>query len=144
MTDIEQREARNLFDRIRDTCPREAKEEIRQACEERGVSSDLYFSYEFSETHLEILREIWNRWHTTVKYKPGDKVYVIPSERGMSIFPHCIRATVTGISKDSKTGYDLRAFASDLPGIFMFNIWDKDLLPRVGKAKLPVSKLEKV
>lgn len=52
---------------------------------------------------------------------------------------YCIRATVTEITTDG-WGYHLRAFREDLPGIYMFNMWDKDLQPRIDKTKKPTPK----
>lgn len=76
-----------------------------------------------------------NEERTIERFNPGDKVYVVPTE--FTFFPNCIRATVTE-KNDDGWGYRLRAFESDLPGIFMFNIWDKDLQPRESKANKPV------
>ncbi len=74
---------------------------------------------------------------TTDKFKIGDKVYVSPG-RPTYAFTYYIRATVTEVGQDD-WGYRLRAFEQDLPAIYMFNIWDEDLLPRSSKKnkKLP-------
>lgn len=69
------------------------------------------------------------------KFKVGDKVYVVPT--GFTTFKYCIRAVVTEVNDDG-WGYRLKAFLKDLPGVYMFNMWDKDLEPRVGKALKPV------
>lgn len=130
-----QRKAMNLVDYIK-CYGKLAREDLKQSLQNQGLPYDVCFTLDFTEKHLEVIQEVYNRWHTTNNFKAGDKVHVLPSES--SFFPYCIRATVTGISE--KSGYDLRAFESDLPGIYMFNIWDKDLLPRVGKAKMPVPK----
>lgn len=132
-----QRKAMNLVDHIK-CYGKLACEDLKQSFQNQGLPSDVYFTSEFTEKHLEVIQEVYNRWHTTNNFKPGDKVHVVPSDPESSFFPYCIRATVTGISE--KSGYDLRAFQSDLPGIYMFNIWDKDLVPRIGKARMPVPK----
>ena len=74
---------------------------------------------------------------TTSNFKVGDKVYVVPG-RPTFAFTHYIRATITEVGQDG-WGYRLRTFLKDLPGIYMFNIWDEDLLPRTDKSqkKLP-------
>lgn len=58
---------------------------------------------------------------TTINFKVGDKVYVLP-EKPTFPFKNCIRATVTEV-RDDGFGYSLRAFKKDLPGIYMFNIF---------------------
>ena len=40
-----------------------------------------------------------------------------------------IRAIITEID-NTGWGYQLRAFQQDLPGIYMYNVWDVDLIPR--------------
>ena len=72
-----------------------------------------------------------NDIQTTCDFKVGDKVYVNPGNRvegGEEHFECYIRAKITGI--DEKQGYLLKAFKQDLPGVYMYNIWDKDLIPR--------------
>jgi hypothetical protein len=64
------------------------------------------------------------------KYKVGDKVYVHPGESSRVCY---IRATITELDDGVFGGYELRAFEQDLPGIFMFNVWDDELLPRDSK-----------
>lgn len=71
---------------------------------------------------------------TANKFKVGDKVHVDPGE--YSGFEHYIRATITKVENDEK-GYWLRAFGKDLPGIWMFNVWDKDLTTRSSRARKP-------
>ena len=73
------------------------------------------------------------RVKTNTQYKVGDKVYVHPCiGEESSFFKYYIRATITDL--DERFGYLLRAFKEDLPGIYMFNIWDVDLLPRSDKS----------
>jgi hypothetical protein len=112
-----------------------AKDDFARLCRERGISDDLYWVSKFTKEHLKVCEEVWNLWHTTTKFKVGDKVHVVPTQP--TLFTHCIRATVTEVNDDG-WGYRLRAFESDLPGIYMFNMWDKDLQPRVGKTRKPV------
>lgn len=69
---------------------------------------------------------------TNQKFKVGDKVHVHAGEY-TETYKHYIRATITGI--DEKMGYLLRAFEKDLPGIYMFNVWDSQLVYRTGKAR---------
>jgi hypothetical protein len=127
-----QEEAINLIDQIK-MCGKAARADLNRMCKERGIE-DACFSHEFTELHLEIAKEVFNLWHTTKNFKVGDKVYVVPLTP--TVMDTCIRATVTEITDDG-WGYHLRAFESDLPGIFMFNIWDKDLHPRTSKAIKP-------
>ena len=77
---------------------------------------------------------------TNQKFKVGDKVHVDPGEYTRA-FKHYIRATITEI--DEVCGYRLRAFQQDLPGIYMFNIWDKDLSPRTGRSRKYLSSKDK-
>lgn len=125
------KEAMLFYDRI--FCSgKDAREDLIKSCEKRGIEEHYgWLKPENVEAYLEVCNEVWARWHTTNNFKVGDKVYVRPSEH--STFPNCIRATVTEVG-DPKWGYHLRAFRQDLPGIFMFNMWDKDLIPRIGKA----------
>lgn len=112
-------------------CGKKARQDLVKSCEARGIESHYSFlPTKDVETYLEICNEVFARWHTTDKFKVGEKVYVVPGEP--SILKTCIRATITEI--DEKWGYHLRAFKQDLPAIFLFNIWDKDLMPRTGKA----------
>ena len=69
---------------------------------------------------------------TTTKFKVGDKVHV-DSDGFAEYFGFHIRAIITEI--DPKLGYLLRAFQKDLPGIYMFNVWDCDLTPRTSGAR---------
>src|SRR4051812_22296329 len=119
-----------LYDRIGG---RRARKDVTALCKERGVEEYVPGSCKpgHEKAYLAICKEVYARWHTTTKFKVGDKVYVKPDES--SIFPNWIRATVTETG-DPKWGYHLRAFRQDLPGIYMFNIWDKDLLLRTSKA----------
>lgn len=71
------------------------------------------------------------------KFKKGDWVYVCP-ERPVCSITHFIRAIITEDDPDPEWGYRLRAFKQDLPGIWMFNIWDQDLMPRTSKAMLKI------
>jgi hypothetical protein len=126
-----------IHDRI-SACGRGAKKELEGLCEVSGIESHYWFiKPEEVETYLEICNEVLARWHTTDKFKVGDKVYV-GSDSPNSVFKNYIRATITEIDK-GKWGYHLRAFKQDLPGIYMFNIWDKDLLPRTDKANKPLT-----
>ncbi len=69
---------------------------------------------------------------TTNNFKPGDKVYVLPSEPPDE--DECyIRATITSIHPE--LGYMLRAFRKDLPGLYMGRIWDDRLILRKNKIK---------
>jgi hypothetical protein len=127
-------EAMDLIDRIK-TYGKAAKEDLKQTFVKNGLSEhDLFFSSDYTELHLKLAKEVMARWHTTKKFKVGDKVHVVPTDK--TLIPYCIRATVTEVNDDG-WGYRLRAFESDLPGIYMFNMWDKDLEPRVGKARKP-------
>lgn len=67
---------------------------------------------------------------TANSFKRGDKVYIYPGK--CNHFTHYIRATVVDV--DDK-GYLLKSFQQDLPGIWTFNVWDIDLIPRTSKAK---------
>jgi hypothetical protein len=71
------------------------------------------------------------QYRTTNRFKVGDKVYVHPSS-SFTLLENCIRATITDISENN--GYLLRAFKQDLPGIYMFNVYDYQLELRVGKS----------
>ena len=128
-----QQKAMNLVESLRQ-CGKAAMEDLKQLCRERGVEDDLCFTIDYKDHHLLIVQEIWDRWHTTKNFKVGDKVHVVPLT--FTTCKTCIRATVIEVNDDG-WGYRLRAFESDLPGIFMFNIWDKDLRSRVGKKSLP-------
>ena len=128
-----QKKAMDLVDSIRQ-CGKAAVEELRSMCRERGLEDDLFFHRDYTDKHLEIAQEIWKRWHTTKNFNVGDKVYFVPNT--FTLMKNCIRATVTEVNDDG-WGYRLQAFKSDLPGIYMFNIWDSDLLPRVGKKNKP-------
>jgi hypothetical protein len=68
---------------------------------------------------------------TTANFKVGDHVHV--DHNYAMTFGHYIRARITGINN---YGYLLTAFKKDLPGIYMGNIWDKDLVIRKGKARM--------
>jgi len=121
-----------FYDRIF-MCGKDAREDLKGLCLERGIEDHYGFlKPENIKTYLEVCEEVWAKWHTTNKFKVGDKVYVKPGE--FSLIKDYIRATVTETG-DPKWGYHLRAFTQDLPGIFMFNMWDKDLIPRTGKKK---------
>lgn len=129
-----QQEAMLRIDEIK-MCGQGAKEDFKRLCRERGVDENsLFFSSDYTQVHLDISNEVWALWHTTKKFKVGDKVYVVPLTH--TTIPNCIRATVTEVG-DPRWGYHLRAFESDLPGIYMFNMWDKDLEPRTSKANKP-------
>lgn len=119
----------HLIDMIK-MCGTAAKEDLQRLGKERGIDN-ICFSYEYTAEHLEIAKEVWALHHTTKKFKVGDKVYVVPLTP--TFIPNCIRAVVTEVGTD-KWGYHLRAFESDLPGVYMFNMWDKDLEPRTSKA----------
>lgn len=120
------------YDRIF-MCGKEAREDLKQICKSRNIEDHYSFlKPENVNSYLEACKEVWDRWHTTNDFKVGDKVYVKPSEP--AIFRDFIRARVTEISTDG-WGYHLRAFTQDLPGIFMFNQWDKDLIPRDSKKR---------
>lgn len=69
--------------------------------------------------------------HTTKNFKVGDKVHVVPRE--FTPYEYCIRAVVVSINDC----YHLKAFLQDLPGVWMFNIWDGDLVLREGKGRRP-------
>lgn len=127
-----------LFDQIKYSCGQKAKEDVKLLCLERKIDyNDFWAGYDLTQNHLNLLQEVWDKWHTTNKFKVGDKVYVVPVTH--TTFNYCIRATVTEVSTD-KWGYHLRAFESDLPAIFMFNMWDKDLIPRTDKKRKLVPK----
>lgn len=127
-------EAMVMIDRIRQYGDA-AKEDLKRAFLEHGLDEDdLWRCSRYDERHLAAAKEVWDRWHTTKNFNVGDKVYVVPLT--FTTCKNCIRATVTEVNDDG-WGYRLRAFESDLPGIYMFNMWDKDLRPRVGKKNLP-------
>ena len=117
----------NLIDFVNNN--KKSRHEFKELARERGLDENVYFLAEYTDEHIKVMQEIWNRWHTTNNFKVGDKVYVVPNH--ITTMKTCIRATVTEV--DSKRGYFLRAFESDLPGIYMFNIWDKDLEIRTSK-----------
>jgi len=120
-------EAMLSYDRIF-MCGKAAREDLRDSCKKRGIEDHYGFlAPENVKAYLEVCKDVWDRWHTTNNFKVGDKVYVKPREP--VLFRDFIRATVTEAG-DPKWGYHLRAFRKDLPGIFMFNMWDKDLIPR--------------
>ena len=124
-------------------CGRQARDEVTALCEERGVEENIFGGWAKDgqdEAYLAICREVWAKYHTTNNFKVGDKVYVKPSEPDCGLFPNCIRATVTETG-DPRWGYHLRAFQQDLPVIYMFNMWDKDLIPRTNKANKPVKEI---
>lgn len=125
-------EAMLMIDRI-GMCGKKAREDFQRLCRERGIDDSVYFVSQYTKKHLEVAKEVLKLWHTTDKFKVGDKVYVVPLTPTM--MPTCIRAIVTEVDKER--GYFLRAFTRDLPGIYMFNIWDKDLEIREGKAQKP-------
>ncbi len=123
------------YDRIFVT-GKEAREDLKKLCEERHVEPHWSFVPEEQvEAYLAICEEVYTKWHMTNDFKVGDKVYVDPGDT--FVFKNYIRATVTEVSTDG-WGYHLRAFQQDFPGIYMFNQWDKDLLPRTGKANKPL------
>ena len=122
-------EAMLAYDRIF-MCGKGALDDLMESCKKRGIERHYSFlKAENVEAYLEVCKEVWARWHTTKKFKVGDKVYVKSNE---SYFRECIRARVTEVSEK---GYHLRAFTQDLPGIYLFNIWDKDLIRRTNKKK---------
>lgn len=85
--------------------------------------------HEDEEAILAVCEEVFAKYRKTDNFKIGDKVYVVPDEpAGIDYY---IRATITEITKD--WGYHARAFKEDLPGIFMFNLWDEMLEPRKGR-----------
>lgn len=125
-------EAMLSYDRIF-VCGKDARQDLRDSCKKRGIEDHYGFlKPENVEAYLEVCKDVWARWHTTNNFKVGDRVYVKPSEP--VVFRDFIRARVTEISTDG-WGYHLRAFTQDLPGIFMFNQWDKDLIPRTSKKR---------
>lgn len=120
------------YDRIF-MCGEAARQDLRDSCKKRGIEDHWGFlEPENVAAYLEACKEVWDRWHTTNNFKVGDRVYVKPGE--FSCLKDFIRARVTEVG-DDKWGYHLRAFTQDLPGIFMFNIWDKDLIPRTSKKR---------
>lgn len=121
----------NLTESLR-CCGTLAIEELRTAYASHGIEDCVTLISKCTDQHVAVAQEVWNRWHTTTKFKVDDKVYVVPLT--FTSFEYCIRATVTEVGDDGH-GYRLRAFASDLPGIYMFNIWDKDLAPRTDKSQ---------
>jgi len=124
----------NLIESIR-MCGKTAFENLNRNFRDCGIEDDLFFSRDYTDKHLEIAQAVWNLWHTTNNFKVGDKVYVVPLTH--TLMKNCIRATITEADNNDGWGYRLRAFESDLPGIYMFNIWDKDLQPRIGKKNKP-------
>ena len=112
----------------------DARDEVSKLCEDQNIEETLFGGRAKAgqeEAYLKICKEVWAKWHTTKKFKVGDKVYVQPDKD--SRIESCIRSTIIAIRADM--GYMLKAFQTDLPGIWMFNIWDKDLLPRKDKSK---------
>lgn len=75
-----------------------------------------------------------NSERTLLKFKVGDKVHVLP--QWPTSMHYCIRAVIT----DVDDCYHLKAFLQDLPGVWMFNIYDKDLIPRINKKRIPTPK----
>lgn len=117
-------------------CGRCAKQDLIETCKQHGIKESYYFlKPEEIEKYLGICKEVLARWQTTNKFKVGDKVYVNPGR--FCTCKNYIRATITEVTSD--WGYHLRTFVQDLPGLFMFNIWDKDLLPRTNKKNKPLS-----
>lgn len=74
-----------------------------------------------------------NRVKTNTQFKVGDKVHIHPGVWTSS--KYYIRATITELDEEEH-GYFLRAFSQDCPGIHMFNIYDEDLIPRKGRARV--------
>lgn len=68
---------------------------------------------------------------TNLVYKVGDKVHIITSKRESG---HNVRATVTKVDNDGY-GYHLQAFRKDSALIHVYNVWDHQLVPRVGKTR---------
>ncbi len=136
-----QRKMMHLGDSIR-ACGKAAVEEFNQLCRERGIE-DLFFCAirDYTDQHVEIAQKVHDNWHTTKNFKVGDKVYVVPLTH--TLMETCIRARVIEVGNDG-WGYRLRAFENDLPGIYMFNMWDKDLIPRVGKKVMPTPPEKKI
>lgn len=112
-------------------CGQEARSDLRRLCQEHDILDTLNYT---NLIYLKVIKIVWNLWHRTDKFKVGDKVHVVPLTPTFS--KYCIRAVVTEANDDG-FGYRLRAFKKDLPGIYMFNIWDKDLQPRSGNVRIP-------
>jgi hypothetical protein len=114
----------------------QAEAELEALCKEQGIDYLDIRLYRWEKLYVDKLRaildDILSRYRVSKNFKVGDKVYVEP-DRPTRVFEHYIRATVTSV--DEKKGYELRAFKEDLPGIYMFNIWDRNLILRVGKSK---------
>ncbi len=123
-------------DRIR-MCGQGAIADFKKLCRKRGIDDDMLWVSRYVPEHMEVCKEVWDLWHTTKNFKVGDKVYIVPLTT--TFFPNCVRATVMEVGDDG-WGYRLRAFESDCPGIWMFDQWDKDLVPRTSKANRPVPK----
>lgn len=118
-----------------------AEDEVTKLCKERNIKESLFGGRcgdGQEEAYLAVVKQVWKKYHTTNQFQVGDKVYVDPGKPYCGTFKNYIRATITEAG-DEKWGYHLRAFQQDLPGIYMFNIWDKDLLLRKDKSnkKLP-------
>lgn len=115
-----------------------ARDEYRRRCEAEGVDVGLYYHSGFTRGQLEAALRVCNDvlavYHKTEKFKVGDKVHVVPTTP--TTMEYCIRAVVLEVD-GTLEGYFLRAFLKDLPGIFIAFKWDKDLEPRVGKARKP-------
>ena len=125
-----QKEAKTLVE-IMMGCGRVMMEDLRKACRDRNLEDGLCWT---TDDHLEVVKGIWDRWHTTSKFQVGDKVHVLPT--GPTRMKTCIRATITEVGSDG-WGYRLRAFKRDLPGIYLFNIWDFELVPRLDRRPIP-------
>jgi len=67
------------------------------------------------------------------KFKIGQKVYVDPRgpEKNYTMFKNYFRAIVTGVDE---SGYSLKAFKQDCPGIWMGNVTEDCLLYRKDKS----------
>ena len=89
-------------------------------------------------TRWRLLHQLLGSVETNLVYKVGDKVHVRSDDPRAT---YNIRATVTEVSNDG-WGYHLRAFLKDLPGVHMFNMWDRELVPRTGKARLPFKRMK--
>ncbi len=125
-----------VVDRI-NLCGPKAREDFKRLCLDRGLKHfPTSFASQYTKKHKEIANEVLALWRTTKKFKVRDKVYVVPLTMNSVGMDYCIRAVVTEV--DEKHGYFLRAFEKDLPGIHMFNIWDKDLELRTSKARKPI------
>jgi hypothetical protein len=114
---------------------KEGRKDFAKLCLEHGLEEFFLIGLvpaDQLQTYIDLCGQVYAKWHTTDKFKVGDKVYVVS---GWPCETYHIRATVTEVSTDG-WGYHLRAFRQDLPGLFLFNIWDKDLIPRTGRKQL--------